>query len=130
QSGFACNGAGACLPDQQVDCNDYACALGACKTACLTNDDCAASAYCDGSACTPRTQDGAACSIDDACSSGLCIDGVCCNAPCSGQCEACDVAGSVGSCVPVLGAPHGVRPACPSGPPDALCKAVVCDGIT
>ncbi len=60
------------------------------------------------------------------CATGLCIDGVCCNAACDGQCEACDVPGSVGTCAPVNGNPHGARAACDAG--SSTCLARHCDG--
>jgi len=48
-----------------------------------------------------------------------CVDGYCCDRPCTGQCEACDLAGSLGFCDVVVGAPvHGARPACT---PTILC---------
>ncbi len=40
--------------------------------------------------------------------SGNCIDGVCCNTTCGGLCQACNVAGSVGTCTNV---PNGQDPA-------------------
>jgi len=46
------------------------------------------------------------------CASGHCVDGYCCASSCAGQCEACDVAGQEGSCIPVNGPPHGDRDAC------------------
>lgn len=56
---------------------------------------------------------GEACAGPDECESGFCVDGVCCNAACGEQCEACDVDGARGMCVPVpSGAPHGARPRC------------------
>jgi hypothetical protein len=56
---------------------------------------------------------GAPCGVGAECASGQCVDGVCCNVACTGQCEACDVTGNLGTCVPVPGgAPHGSRAAC------------------
>jgi hypothetical protein len=46
----------------------------------------------DGSA------NGSACGSDAVCASGHCADGVCCNNACSGTCEACNLAGSMGTC--------------------------------
>lgn len=70
---------------------------------------------------------GTACTTHGDCDSGRCVDGVCCNSACSEQCEACDVTGSVGTCVPVVGAPHGARPACP-GAEVGPCERATCDG--
>lgn len=56
---------------------------------------------------------GTACGDQTECKSGFCADGVCCNSTCDGQCNACDVAGSAGTCSPVVGAaPHGSRTQC------------------
>lgn len=64
------------------------------------------------------------------CESGNCVDGVCCNTACLGQCEACDVPGSVGTCTAVTGKPHGTRTACtaPGAGKAAIC-APSCDGV-
>jgi hypothetical protein len=57
--------------------------------------------------------EGAACTSGDQCASTVCVDGVCCHTACPGQCEACDVDGLAGQCVPVpSGPPHGARPGC------------------
>ncbi len=72
---------------------------------------------------------GAPCEDVAACDSGFCVDGVCCNEACLGQCEACDVTGSVGLCVPTTGPPHGERPLCEVAPPADACAALVCDGV-
>ncbi|MBN1771353.1 MAG: FG-GAP repeat protein [Deltaproteobacteria bacterium] len=69
--------------------------------------------------------DGSVCPGEYPCRSGNCVDGHCCDRACSGQCEACDVAGSLGVCVPVVGSPHGTRPACGG---TGACAAA-CDGI-
>ncbi|PTL81496.1 OmpA family protein [Vitiosangium sp. GDMCC 1.1324] len=68
---------------------------------------------------------GSECSTDSECSTGFCADGVCCNTACDGQCEACNAAGSVGTCGAVTGAPKGDRPAC--GTDGSECGGV-CDG--
>ncbi len=68
---------------------------------------------------------GTTCTSGAECASGTCADWVCCDAACGGVCEACDLAGSKGTCVPVVGAArHG---SCPSGGADA-CAAKACDG--
>jgi hypothetical protein len=72
---------------------------------------------------------GSACADASACDSGLCVDGVCCDQACRGQCQACDVASSLGTCIPVTGAPHGSsRAACTSDPTNA-CANATCDGV-
>ncbi len=71
-----------------------------------------------------KRADGVECSSSDECRSGFCVDGMCCVAACDGQCEACNVEGKEGSCVPVQGEPRSARPACSGTPP---CKGS-CDG--
>jgi hypothetical protein len=54
-----------------------------------------------------------ACTSAADCASGFCVDGYCCNSACSAQCEACDVAGSLGTCASVMSGPsHGSRTPC------------------
>jgi hypothetical protein len=105
-----------------------------CPTSCTTDGDCTTTAYCNSSQCEPRFANGTACTASDECMSNVCshvcqgttplgatcsnnsecvsnvcMDGVCCNNACAGQCEACDVSGSAGTCTAVTGAPHGAR---------------------
>lgn len=73
--------------------------------------------------------EGGPCSEAAQCATGFCEDGVCCQSACDGQCEACDVSGSVGICVPVTGAPHAGHAACQSEAPPDVCDTRVCDGV-
>jgi len=91
----------------------------------MTNMDCAAGNLCENGMCTGRRPNGGMCMTADECESGNCVDGVCCNTACNGQCEACDVMGSLGTCSAVTGAPHGSRTACMG---TGTCAAT-CDGM-
>lgn len=95
---------------------------------CCEKADCGAGKTCAGAhkgRCTKTS--GTACGADGECDSDHCVDGVCCDSGCNGQCEACDVAGSVGKCVAVKGGPHAARPACPGAEVD-VCARASCDG--
>jgi hypothetical protein len=52
---------------------------------------------------------GSACTKAGDCASVACVDGVCCYSTCLGQCQACNIAGSVGTCttVTLTNAPTG-----------------------
>lgn len=127
-SGSTCDGLGACVAGSVVTCAPYLCAAQGCTTSCTVDGECASDAYCAAGECLPRLANGAACTQQNQCQSALCADGVCCNAPCTGQCEACDVAGGEGACVPVSGAPHGARAACPGAAAGEPCSAASCNG--
>ncbi len=71
---------------------------------------------------------GTACSAPTDCTGGFCVDKVCCSTACTGQCEACNVAGKEGTCTAVVGAPVGTRTACADGAGD-VCAALSCDGV-
>ena len=125
---YTCEGVGSCVFSPMQGCALYACEAGACKTSCASESDCDASAYCDAAGtCQPKLASGH-CSTGAECATGLCADGYCCNAPCQGQCEACDLAGSEGTCRPTSGPPHGPRAACDPGS-DGACSARTCDGV-
>jgi hypothetical protein len=63
--------------------------------------------------CVAGRSNGARCQSVQECASGRCVDGYCCNDACALSCQACDVAGHLGTCWPVAtGTPYGGRPAC------------------
>jgi hypothetical protein len=127
--GQLCTGTGTCSASSAVVCDPYVCADGSCPTTCTTDAQCISTAYCDSHACVPKRANGQSCAPGEECSSGLCVDGVCCNSPCTGQCEACNVMGTAGTCTPVVGQPVGTREACPTGAAGDPCLAAECDGI-
>jgi len=94
----SCNGSGTCVDGGTVDCSPYLCLGDACRSNCTLDSHCVSGYYCNGSACVLKKSNGVVCLLGSECSSGFCTDGVCCNAACGGTCEACDRAGSIGTC--------------------------------
>ncbi len=95
-----CDGAGTCLDSGTMSCGDYTCdAAGlTCLTGCTSDSQCAATAYCNGASCVPKLTGGSACSAANQCTSGNCVDAVCCDTACTGTCQACNQAGTAGTC--------------------------------
>ncbi len=128
-AGYFCNASGACVTTGALGtlCSAASeCGSGKCTDGvCCTVDACTTPAVCNANgAGTCARPIAAGCTADSQCGSGHCADGVCCDKACSGQCEACDVGGSIGTCTAVSGKPHASRTAC-SG--TGACQAV-CDG--
>ncbi len=103
---------------------------GVCAATCAADTDCTAGNFCDGTTkkCLPKKANGTGCGRIGECTSNFCIDSVCCNVACTGQCEACDASGSVGTCKAVSGTPHGARTACGTGT-GKTCELQYCDGV-
>jgi len=127
---------GSCV---KVEALGKTCTAGAecASTFCVDSVCCGTASCADGASCaaadttTPGAclkKKGAACTKADECATGRCVDGFCCDLACSGQCEACDIKGSEGTCTPVVGAPHGTeRTACDTREATA-CDKAQCDG--
>ncbi len=127
QSGHHCSG-GRCFPFRELgavcesgdQCRSGHCVDGRC---CVTSG-CGICAACTGEAgtcqkivsapdpdsCADDQMCGAAgqcgklngqsCQAPGDCVSGFCVDGRCCNSACSGACQSCSQAGSIGTCKP------------------------------
>jgi hypothetical protein len=111
---------GFCMPltgspphGSRTSCSPYLnCYDGKCTGGCTSVSDCTAGNGCIYGTCAVKLSSGTACFDGTDCSTGNCVDGVCCDTACTSQCKACDVKGSVGTCIDVSDAPHGSRTSC------------------
>ncbi|MCG5053594.1 MAG: hypothetical protein KA712_11590 [Myxococcales bacterium] len=72
---------------------------------------------------------GAACGAASECQSGFCADGVCCESACTGACQACNLQGSMGSCLPTpAGQAPGEMKSCQVDPASSCGFDGTCDG--
>lgn len=85
---------------------------------------CSGDSACDGKGNCGK-KGGKTCNSGADCTGGHCVDGYCCDSACDKTCEACNIAGSEGSCtkIPVNTDPDGE---CLG--PDAVCGGA-CDGL-
>ncbi len=124
-----CTAVGSSAPRGSRTCAPYvSCAGSTCASSCTSSTECATTHYCSGGKCVPRLGLGAACASARDCASNSCVDGVCCNTACTGQCEACNTAGSVGTCKAVVGAPIGGRAPCVGVGGGTVC-GIACNGV-
>ena len=116
-------GGGSAGSGGQITCTG---ATKLCNGSCIPNTSCCGGCsgntpVCSNGTCAGRPL-GDACASGAECASTYCADGVCCNVACDGQCEACSVSGSKGTCVPST-TPR--TPCAGTGP-----CAGLCDGST
>ncbi len=100
-SADTCNGSGTCTDNGTVDCAGYVCDGIACRTTCSEDSHCSSTFYCASGSCVPKKANGQTCGAGNECSSTFCVDGYCCNNACDGTCQACNRAGSLGTCTNV-----------------------------
>ncbi|MEM9068032.1 MAG: hypothetical protein AAGE52_05975 [Myxococcota bacterium] len=94
-----------------------------CPSNCSGDAECVDRAHCEGGDCVLDGDAGDACTATRQCAAGLvCADGVCCDGACTGDCEACNVAGAEGTCSP---RPSGTVCRAAAGPCD---REEVCSG--
>ncbi|RLB60488.1 MAG: hypothetical protein DRI90_13630 [Deltaproteobacteria bacterium] len=114
--GGECDGPQDCAVPQS-ECMEATCGGGTCgETNSPPGTPCSTGA-CDGAG-NCLGENGAPCVAGAECASGNCVDEVCCDGLCDGLCEACDGAGSEGTCTPMAAGTD----------PDSECGAGVCDG--
>lgn len=98
-----CDNAGQCVDGGMTTCDPYVCdAAGtACLSACAADTDCISTHFCNMmNQCVPKKAPGQNCTGTNQCTSGFCVDSVCCDTACDQTCQACNVAGSLGTCSP------------------------------
>jgi choice-of-anchor A domain-containing protein len=106
--GFECTGSGSrdctawCGAPGTQSCNPATCGYGECTSSscCEADADCGGGTYCEDNLCVAWRGKGASCSRPSQCDKGLCVDGVCCDTACEGECDACNLPGSLGTCSP------------------------------
>lgn len=114
-TGSSCDGLGSCKSAPALACSPFKCKADACATTCTTDSDCQGQPCVAGSC--GKVANASKCTTGSQCLSGNCADGYCCDTACSGSCQACDLAGSIGKCS-TLGAnqtPRNGRAACAAG---------------
>jgi hypothetical protein len=114
-----------CSSDTGCIATDY-CSVGACipkqpdQTTCSAGDQCTSGNCAATGICTENGANGTACTSGDDCQTSFCAQGVCCTTACAPACEACNVAGSAGTCSAV---PSG-------GAGSPSCAPYVCNGTS
>jgi hypothetical protein len=127
-TGQTCGANGDCTSG---NCVDGVCCNNACSTACKacniagsvgtctniasggtdSSPVCGGNNSCDGNGVCKKIN-GQTCSVNGDCTSGFCADGVCCNSSCGGTCQACNIAGSVGTCTNIASGGTDTNPVC------------------
>jgi hypothetical protein len=93
---------GICRAPEPVDCSPFrGCAGNRCINQCGSDAQCASGFRCIDGTCGRRPI-GGQCSRAADCNSGICAQGRCCSTACDSPCVACNLAGRLGTCSPVM----------------------------
>jgi hypothetical protein len=112
---------GSCRAPEAITCAPFrGCTGTRCITQCGSDGQCASGFFCVEGKCGKRPT-GGVCSRGTDCVTGICAQGRCCASACNAPCQACNVAGHLGTCSPVLAGTEAA--ACG----DPRCSA--CDGM-
>ena len=122
-----CDGKGMCQPGATKSCAPAVCIEDSCGAPCATDPDCQEGFFCDSGTCRTQRAQAAVCERAAQCATGFCADGVCCATACTEKCYSCNLAASVGSCMP---APERQDPRreCLVQPTETCGKSGGCDG--
>lgn len=125
------------------DCKPGVCGSNnLCSTSCKETKDCSLTGFCDLTAqsdagagpgtCTPTRLNSTVCTADEQCVNKHCVDGLCCDLACEGQCQACDIPGFPGKCLPIGSAslPEQPHPNLGGTKPRAACDGVASGVVT
>jgi hypothetical protein len=133
-----CDGAGVCATPDNVVCDPFICASGACKNVCTTDTDCVAPATCvsvKGVLTCGLKANGAVCTDLSQCQSGFCTEGYCCDslcadAPSTGLCRTCKGTSTAarGTCSNVDGGGSDPKSRCSKTATSTCGQDGTCDG--
>jgi hypothetical protein len=123
-----CDGNGVCRSASSKSCSPNTCMGSSCATVCSRDNECQQGFFCDGNKCKVKRPVGEACGGNGQCASNYCVDGVCCSTPCAESCNACNVAGSLGTCTPVSDGTTDPRGRCNGEPPNSCGRLGGCNG--
>jgi hypothetical protein len=126
-----CDANGNCSAPDAIACAPYVCDGNTqCFQACTSNSSCSTGNVCTSSSCGKKPI-GAFCGGDTECGSGNCEQGVCCTTACTGTCQSCAIAGSMGLCTAVGSGPDPAAVCTDQGAPgcgtDGKCQAGACE---
>ena len=120
QTTNACDSTHACAATTAGCKNGLTCdsTTGLCKSSCSTDGDCTAGKFCVSGACALKPK-GTSCTSAAQCASNFCVDGYCCDGACTGSCQACNLAGVLGTCTNLAAGatPQSGHPACTASDP-------------